>query len=164
MFLSDTRLIFVRLCRDPLVTVAAERQLGEMGASAGARGRDVSLTHEAGLKHDWEAGEGAEMHCVSFLLAGRGCVSPRWAPAGGTGALLCSALPSPGTGAQLGGGGMGGGGACPGHSAEHVFPAERRRVPSSCRVTLQSAGHGCAGGSHGQARGALPTSPFLVLI
>lgn len=66
-------------------------------------------------------------------------------------------------GAQLGGGGTGGSGACPGHTAEHVFPAERRRVPSSCRVTLQSAGHGCAGGSAGR-RGALPSSLFLVLI
>lgn len=39
---------------------------------------------------------------------------------------------------------VGGSGVYPKRTAEHVFPAERQRVLRSCRVTLQSAGHGCA--------------------
>lgn len=137
---------------------------GRNGGSAGACEPHVSLTHEAESKRAWEAGQGAEMCCVSFLLAGRG-----WRARDGVrqvGHGRCSALLGPGMGAQLGGGGMEGSRACPGHTAEHVFPAERRRVLRSCRVTLQSAGHGCAGASrgHGRARGALSASPFLVVI
>lgn len=80
---------------------ALQRSLGDRGSrgtternggSAGACEPDVSLTHEAGLKHDWEAGQGAEMCCVSFLRAGRDHVSPRWVWQVGHG--HCSALPA----------------------------------------------------------------------
>lgn len=86
------------------------------------------------------------MLCV-LVLAEVG--SGRWDT--GT-ALLCPA--------QEWGHSLGGSRACPGHTAEHVFPAEWKSwVLCSCRVTLQSAGHGCAGGSHGSI-----ASPFLAVI
>lgn len=80
------------------------------------------------------------------------------------------AVPCPGMGVQPQRLGVvvGGSRVRPEHTAEHVFPAERQRVPRSCRVTLQSAGHGCAlegiRQQEGGPRGLLISSPFLVVI
>lgn len=90
------------------------------------------------------------MCCVSFLL-GEDLREPELGPAGGTQGLLRSARRRYGGTAQ----------SLSGHSAQHVLPAEFLQlsgsVCSSCRVTLQSAGHGCAGG-------ILTASPFLPVI
>lgn len=64
------------------MTMAARRN----GGSAGACEPHISLTHEAELKHDWEAGQGMEMCCVSLCWL-------RWGLAGGIQALLRSAQP-----------------------------------------------------------------------
>lgn len=86
----------------------------------------------------------------------------------GSPVLLRSSLPRYGGTAPEARGAEGGSRVHPEHTAEHVFPAERQRVPSSCRVTLQSAGHGCVlegiRRQEGGRRGLLISSPAFLAV
>lgn len=124
--------------------------MGRNRGSDGACEPHVSLTHEPELNGDWKAGRRRGRGNVLHVLpAGqqcsrRGCVSLGGQHECGSLVLLCSSLPRYGGAAPEAGGVVGGSRVHPENTAEHVFPAERQRVPRSCRVTLQSAGHGCA--------------------
>lgn len=151
---SVTCLVSGRLCRDPLVTVIARGTMGRDGSSDGACEPHVSLTHEAELNHDWKAGRGVG-NGLRVLPAGRR-YSQRCR---GSPVPLCSSQPRSGGAAPLAGGAVGGSGAGPEHTSTppSTFFQLSGGVCRAPAVTLQSAGHGCAGRdppARGRAQGA----------
>lgn len=160
-------LVSGRLCREPLVMVKAiaTGALGRNGGLDGACEPHMSLTHESELNRDGNARQG---HRNALRVLPTGCWSSLGGLckcSGGSPVLLRSPLPRYG-GAAWSSGVLGGSTVCPEHSAEHVFPGERQRVPSSRRVTLQGMA-ACWKGSTagGGRRGPLISSPpFLAVI